>query len=168
MIVSVVKLIDFKPQTASKTPFREPSPAISHLLKFAFSPKKIENTLNVSIRFLTDSKSLRKKFESSAKAAYKQAWLKIVIPLMSSLFLINSKRTSTASINRYVEMGSRWRALFSKLNYRVVKPPFITHDCCLFNKTFIQCMNFDQNQISLKEIIENRDLMNQTLFQYPL
>ena len=84
--VSAVKLKDFKPKTASKTPFREPSPAISHLLKFAFSPEKREKTVNVSIRFLTDSKSLRKKVESSAKAVYKKAWLKIVIPLMSSLF----------------------------------------------------------------------------------
>ena len=92
--------MDFKPQTASKTFFREPSPAISHLRKFAFSPEKRENTLNVSIRFLTDSKSLRKKVESSAKAVYKKAWLKIVIPLMSASFLINSKRTSKASINR--------------------------------------------------------------------
>ena len=33
LIVSVVKLMDFKMQAASKTPFREPSPAISHLLK---------------------------------------------------------------------------------------------------------------------------------------
>ena len=70
--MSVVKLIDFKLQTASKTPFREPSPAISHLLKFAFSPEKRENTLNVSIRFLTDSQSLRKKVESSVKAVYKK------------------------------------------------------------------------------------------------
>ena len=72
LIVSLVKLMDFNPQTASKNPFREPSPAISHLRKFAFSPKKRENTLNVSIRFLTSSKSLRKKVESSAKAVYKK------------------------------------------------------------------------------------------------
>ena len=134
--------MDFKMRAASKTPFREPSPAISHLLKFAFSPEKREKTVNVSIRFLTDSKSLRKKVESSAKAVYKKVWLKIVIPLMSSLFLINSKRTSKASIKRYAEMGSPWRAPFSKLKYWVAKPPFITHDCCLFNKTFIQCMKF--------------------------
>ena len=68
MIVSVVKLMHFKPQTASKTSFREPSPANSHLLKFAFSTEKIEYTLNLSIRFLTDNKSLRNKVESSAKA----------------------------------------------------------------------------------------------------
>ena len=55
--MSVVKLMDFKRQTASKTPFREPSPAILHLLKFAFNPEKREYTLNVSIRFLTDNKS---------------------------------------------------------------------------------------------------------------
>ena len=73
LIVSVVKLIDFKPQTASKTPFREPSPAISHLMKFAFSPQKRETILNVSIRFVTDNKSLRKRVESSAKAVYKKA-----------------------------------------------------------------------------------------------
>ena len=60
--------MDFNPQTASKTPFREPTPAISHLLKFSFSPEKRENTLNVSIRFFIDNKSLREKFESSAKA----------------------------------------------------------------------------------------------------
>ena len=60
---------------------------------------------------------------------------------MSALFLINSKRTSKASINRYAEIGSPWRAPFSKLKYRVVKPPFKTHDC-LSNKTFIQCMKF--------------------------
>ena len=37
--------MDFKPRTASKTPFREPSLAISHLLGFAFSPEKGENTV---------------------------------------------------------------------------------------------------------------------------
>ena len=63
LIVSVVKLMDFKPQTVSKTPFREPSLAILHLLKLAFSPEKREYTLNVSIRFLTDNKSLTKKVE---------------------------------------------------------------------------------------------------------
>ena len=41
-MVSVVKLMDFKSQTTSKTPFREPSPAISHLLKLASSPEKTE------------------------------------------------------------------------------------------------------------------------------
>ena len=86
--------MDFNPQTASKTPFREPSPAISHLLKFAFSPEKRENTLNVSIRFLTDNESLSKKVEPSAKAVHKKTWLKIVIPLVWALFLVNSKRTS--------------------------------------------------------------------------
>ena len=90
-------------------------------LKFAFSPEKRENTVNASIRFSNDNKSLRKKVESSAKAVWKKAWLKIVIPLMSALFLINSKRTSKASINRYGEMGSPWRARFSKLKYGVVK-----------------------------------------------
>ena len=53
--------MDFHLQTASKTPFREPRTAISHLVKFAFSPEKRENTLNVSVRFLTNNKSLRKK-----------------------------------------------------------------------------------------------------------
>ena len=43
LIVSVVKLIDFKLQTASKTPFREPSLAISHLLEFDLSPQKRVN-----------------------------------------------------------------------------------------------------------------------------
>ena len=56
--------MDFKPQIVSKTPFTDTSPAISHLLKFAFSLGKRENTLNESIRFLTGSKSLRKKVET--------------------------------------------------------------------------------------------------------
>ena len=71
--MSVVKLMGFKPQTAYKTPFKEPSPAISHLLKFSFSPDKRENTLIVSIRFLTDKKSLTKNVESFAKAVSKKA-----------------------------------------------------------------------------------------------
>ena len=73
LIVSVVKLVDFKPQTASKTPLREPCPAISHLLKFGFSLEKRENILKVPIRFLTDNKSLRKKVEPSANAVHKNA-----------------------------------------------------------------------------------------------
>ena len=39
-------------------------------------------------------------------------------------------------------MGPLWHAPFSKLKNRVVKPPFITHDCCLLTKTFIQGMKF--------------------------
>ena len=85
-MVSVVKSMDFKLQTASKTPFREPSPAISHLLKLASSPEKNRNTLNVSIRFLTDNKTLRKNVESSVKAVYKKVWLKIVTPLCQHYF----------------------------------------------------------------------------------
>ena len=37
-MLSVVRLMDIKPQTAFKTPFREPNPAISHF-KFGFSQK---------------------------------------------------------------------------------------------------------------------------------
>ena len=48
---------------------------------------------------------------------------------MSALFLINLKRTSKASINRYANMGSYWRVPSSKLKYGVVNPPFISHDC---------------------------------------
>ena len=83
----------------------------------------------MSIRFFTDNKSLRKKVESSANTVYKKAWLKIAIPLMSALFLINLKKTFKASINKYADMGSHWRATFSKLKYGVVNPRFITHDC---------------------------------------
>ena len=93
--------MDVKPQTVSKTPFREPSRAISHLLKSDFSPEKRGNTSNMPIRFLTYNKSLRKKVESFTKAMHKIARLKIVIPFMSALFLINSNRTSKAIINRY-------------------------------------------------------------------
>ena len=64
--------MDFKQQTASKTPFREPNPTILHLLKFCFSSEKRENTLKISIRFLSDNKSLNKDDESSTKAKYKK------------------------------------------------------------------------------------------------
>ena len=51
LIVFAVTLIDLIAQTASKTLFREPSPAISRLLhQLAFSPEKRENTLKVFIR----------------------------------------------------------------------------------------------------------------------
>ena len=70
----------------------------------------------MSIRFFTDNKSLRKKVESSANTVYKKAWLKI----MSALFLINLKKTFEASINKYADMGSHWRAPLSKLKYGVV------------------------------------------------
>ena len=49
LIVPVAKLMDFNPHTAFQIPFKEPTPVISHLLKFAFSLEKRENTLNVSI-----------------------------------------------------------------------------------------------------------------------
>ena len=39
---------------------------------------------------------------------------------MSALFLINSKRTSKASIDKYADMESPWRTPFSNLNYGVV------------------------------------------------
>ena len=68
--------MDFNTQTASKASFRKPSPAISHLSNFAFSPEKRENTLNVSIGFLTNNKSLRKRTESSEKAVYKKNMIK--------------------------------------------------------------------------------------------
>ena len=64
--------MDSKLQTASKTLFREPSPAISHSLKFAFSPVKRKNNLKVFIRFSTNYKSLRKNVESVAMAVYKK------------------------------------------------------------------------------------------------
>ena len=49
-----------------------------------------------------------------------KVWLKIVIPIMSTL-----KRTSKASINMHADMGSPWCEPFSKLKYGVVNPPFI-------------------------------------------
>ena len=98
--MSVDKLIDFKPQNASKTPFREPSSAISDLLKFAFSPKKREKTVNVSIRFLSDSEKLRKGKKLNHPRRQYTRKHDYVIPLMSALFLINSKISSKASINR--------------------------------------------------------------------
>ena len=67
--MSFVKLMNFKPQTPSKTPLRERSPSASHLMKFVFSPKKIESTLNV----LTYNKSLRKKLNHPRKQPTKKA-----------------------------------------------------------------------------------------------
>ena len=63
---------------------------------------------------------------------------------MSTLLLINSKKTS---VNRYADMGPLWCAPFSKLKCGDVNPPLYI---------FIQYM------------IENHDLKNQKLFQYPL
>ena len=62
--------MDFKPHTGWK-PLSEN--LVQQLLRFAFSTEKRQNTLNVSVRFLTDSKSLRKNVESSAKAVYIKA-----------------------------------------------------------------------------------------------
>ena len=56
--------MDFKAPAASKKTFKEPNPAISHLMKFVFNPEITEYILKVSIVFLTDNKSLRKNVES--------------------------------------------------------------------------------------------------------
>ena len=56
--------MDFKAPAASKKTFKEPNPAISHLMKFVFHPEITEYILKVSIVFLTDNKSLRKNVES--------------------------------------------------------------------------------------------------------
>ena len=78
----------------------------------------------------------------------KCTWSKIVISLMSVLFSINLKRTSKGSTNRCADMGSLWRAPFSKLKYGVVYSPFVTHDCWLIFLSSI--LNFYQNRVSLK------------------
>ena len=59
----------------------------------------------MSIRFLTDNKSLRKKVGSNAMVVFKNALLKIVITLMPALFLINSKRTSKVNIKHCGQPG---------------------------------------------------------------
>ena len=49
-------------------------------------------------------------------------------------------------------MGSPWSVPFSKLKYGVVKPPFITHNCWLFDNNFIQCMKFSPKANSFKTL----------------
>ena len=66
-------------------------------------------------RFLNDNKLIRKNAESSMRAVYKKALIKIGILLMSAKLLINSKATYQANINKYVDISSPWRELFSKL-----------------------------------------------------
>ena len=51
-IVSRVKSINFKPQTAFFTPFRDPIPANSHLPILGFKPEKWEKTLKTFNKFL--------------------------------------------------------------------------------------------------------------------
>ena len=99
--------MDFKAPAASKKTFKEPNPAISHLMKFVFNPEITEYILKVSIVFLTDNKSLRKNVESiiregrvqKKKKKEKEKCFKTAIPLMSVLLFINSKSNSKASIN---------------------------------------------------------------------
>ena len=98
LIVSVVKVVDFKPQTVSKTLFRGSYPTIK--------------------------------------------WLNDVIPLMSALFLINSKRSSKASINRYAQVESPSRAPFIILKCEVLTSPLMRYYCWSFNNIFIHCMRF--------------------------
>ena len=40
------------------------------------------------------------------EGSVQKTWLKIIIPLMSASFLINSKRISKASINKYANIES--------------------------------------------------------------
>ena len=58
---------------------------------------------------------------------YKKTYLKISIPLMFSLLLIKTKRTSKAKIKRSADTGSPWRVPFP-MEYGVVLPPSITRD----------------------------------------
>ena len=128
----------FKSKNASKTPFREPSPAISHLLNFALSPAKTENNLKVFIRFLTDNKSLRKYVESSEKAVYKNPWLKIVTPLVNYFWLIQRELIKQLQTCMPIwDHPGVQRSLYEN-------PLFIKHDSWSFNNIFIQYMKFSQ------------------------
>ena len=71
-------------------------------------------------------------------------------------------------MNRYAEIGSPWRAAFSRLKYFVVKPLFNTHDSCSYNKISIQPMKFSSNSIFLNQILRNYDPVSQKLFLDPL
>ena len=56
----------FIPQTANRTPFKAPTPAISHFVRFGFNLEKMEKVLNNSKRCVLDCESFRKKNLSSA------------------------------------------------------------------------------------------------------
>ena len=51
LIASLVKSTVFKPQTASRSRFRGPKPAISHFAIFGFNSEKQENSLKVLTHF---------------------------------------------------------------------------------------------------------------------
>ena len=73
--------------------------AISHFLMLAFKPEKWGNWLKLLISSLTNRISLKKKVESSVQAVYRKTYWKISIPLLFSLVLTKTKRTSKAKIN---------------------------------------------------------------------
>ena len=115
---------------------------------------KTGDTFNVSIRILTDNKSLRKKVWIILEGSVQNSMIKFYTPLIPALFLISLKRTSKAGISRYVDMRPSRRAFFSKLKYGVVNDPFITHYCFSFIILLSTTLDFHQNQIFLKLMIK--------------
>ena len=82
------------PQSTNSTPFRAPKPAILHLLLFGLSPDYVEEMSKVFINFITDFSSLRKKVVSSAYAAYRNVFSKILRPLIFLFCTINKNAIS--------------------------------------------------------------------------
>ena len=80
--------------------------------------------------------------------------------LFRGVFLVRRNKISNVSIKRYAEIGSPWRAPYSKLKYWVVVPPFITHESWSFNKISVHVINFLPNpkfpQDGTNKIMVNR------------
>ena len=87
------------PQTATLTPFKAHIPAISHCLRFGFSPEKREKVLNISNRFSMDCAPFKKNVASSAS------------------YISYFEDGSNISMKSYAETGSPWKEPLSKLKY---------------------------------------------------
>ena len=106
------------PQTTTWFPFKDPIPAISHFVRFDFSPKKIKKkVLNISTRLSMDCASLKKKciiYICSIKEAVLKYLFYLNIPFISGCFLVRKKMFNT-SMKSYAEIGSPWQVPLSEL-----------------------------------------------------
>ena len=116
--VSLLRLTNFMPQSATWTPFGTTIPAILHFVLLGYSPENFEKVFNSLINSIIEFLSLRKKIVSSAWAVYKNWYLTIFKPLTLGLFLINIKNISKTSINKCAEIGSPFEHLF--LNWNIL------------------------------------------------
>ena len=114
------------PQTSTGTPFRAPIPDILSFVRLGFSPEKREKVkyFNYVLNGLCIFQKIRRIVCISS---IKKVVFKYFYTFYFRMFLI--KRNKIYNMKRYAETGSRWQAPVSSLNYWVVVPPFMTHDC---------------------------------------